>query len=485
MIARSLRRPGATPLALASLVPVLGSIAAILAILAGAEASLIVIAGLILAFAAVFTPGIVFAAYLLIPFYKGAVQGYSPVDITVLLALLNVLQIVPVLLDRRPRAVSTAGILLWVALAVLILGGILYAPDPGLASGRVANWGALVFLPILAAALRVGSDPRHVRQFLWAFFGAGIVTVVLGITQLSSNERLVVLGMNTIQVARAALLVPVLAGAFVLVEGRLAWRAAAIALIPAALVVALASGSRGPVLVFVALALLAAISYVSRPHSRDWRPVVIGLGLASIVTVSIVAADVSSPSIARFELLGDSIQAGLAGDLEASPGDTSTAARMTLFGFALSLFEEHPILGVGPAGFEALSPRLLGPTEADAYPHDALLQFAAESGLVGVALFLGLVVLGLTRRLPPGSVSGAVRVAFLFFLLNAMVSGNIFDDRETWGLLMLILLIDTPRVVRQRTGSRDAPIGLRSPDGTVSPAWARPTPSATAPPTTG
>jgi hypothetical protein len=36
----------------------------------------------------------------------------------------------------------------------------------------------------------------------------------------------------------------------------------------------------------------------------------------------------------------------------------------------------------------------------------------------------------------------------LFFLLNSMVSGDIMSDRETWGLLMLVLLVEVQAPVR-------------------------------------
>ena len=53
----------------------------------------------------------------------------------------------------------------------------------------------------------------------------------------------------------------------------------------------------------------------------------------------------------------------------------------------------------------------------------------------------------MTRRLPSEGPWRAVRILFLFYLLNAMVSGDIFSDRETWGLLLLVLLIEVPRTV--------------------------------------
>jgi O-antigen ligase len=217
-----------------------------------------------------------------------------------------------------------------------------------------------------------------------------------------------------------------------------------IALIPIALVVALASGSRGPLLVLVVLVALWGIRSLARPRTVDWRVagVIAGVALASIVVLSFVARDLPTLSLRQFAGFTAFVQGGLAGDPGASGSDTSSATRVSLYGLAVSLFEGRPIVGVGTAGFEALSPRSLGPIDAGAYPHDAVLQFAAEYGIVGVTLFISLVLVALSRRLPQGRSAFALRALFLFYLLNAMVSGDIFSDRETWGLLLLLLLLD-------------------------------------------
>ena len=421
-----------------------GTVSALGVIVAGPFAGIALIAGMLAVVVAAFMPGVLFAAYLLIPIYKGALQAYSPVDITALLALLNALQIIPVVADRGRRDVSRPGTMLWVALAVLVLCGVLYAPDQDLALRRAGTYWALVLLPILPAARRVGSEPRHVRDFLWTFFGMGAVTAVLGLTQLSNTERLVVLATNTIQVGRAALLVPLVGVTFVMHERSPLVRAVTIVLIPTAVIVAIASGSRGPLLVLASLGGLGAILSLARPRAVNWRLAggIAGLVLASTAVVSLAIPNLPVPSIERFASFGDFVQGGLSGDASISAVDPE---RVRLYGLAVSLFEEQPILGVGTAGFEALSPRLLGPIDGLAYPHNALLQFAAEFGLVGLAVFVSLVLLALTRRLPRGTYGRAVRVLFLFFLLNAMVSGDIFQDRTTWGLLMLLLMADASR----------------------------------------
>ncbi len=113
------------------------------------------------------------------------------------------------------------------------------------------------------------------------------------------------------------------------------------------------------------------------------------------------------------------------------------------------MFEERPVLGFGTSGFEAMSIRFLGYDEA--YPHDAVLQFAAEYGLAGAALFVSLILVGLLRRLP--AIGWPVKVLFVYFLLEGMLSGDIFADRATWGLLLILFLMTVPSVIAQVTES--------------------------------
>ena len=411
-------------------------------VIAGPVLAVILTMGFILVWAAVAMPGFLLAVFLLIPFYKGALQPYLPIDITIVLAAANVLQIIPVLFVGRPVGISRAGVTLWIALGALVLAGTLYAPDEGLALSAAITFWALLTLPLLAAGLRVGSDPRLVRQFLWSFFGMGVITVLLGLAQMSRADRLVVLGMDTIQVSVAALFVPLLGVSFVLLEGRPSVRAATILLIPAAFIVALASGSRGPLLMLLVLAGLVGLRQLMRRRAVNRRLIaaVAGAVVTTVVLLVSAAALLPALSIERFTLFGSFVASLLAGDPLASTGDTSSEARVRLFSLATTIFTDHPLLGVGPTGFQVLSPRYVGPYLADRYPHNALLQFAAEFGLVGVTLFVVIVAFAITRRIPPGSAWWSVRIGFVFFLLNSMLSGDVLEDRMLWGFLLLLLL---------------------------------------------
>ena len=445
----------------------IGLAAGALAAVAGPVAGILVAVGTLGLLGSAYTPGLVFAAYLFVGFYKGALQAYSPIDLTILLALASAIQIVPLLFDRRERHMPIWGIALWTGLALLILGGAIYAPDQSLALNKVALWWALVFLAMIPAAIRVGSEERYVRQFVLAFFGMGALVVVAGVAALSPTERLVVLGENTIEVSRAALLVPLLGVAYVARQSSRPLLVMAVVLTPPAFVVALASGSRGPLIFLALLGVVAAIRSLARPSSVDWRlaGVAAGLAVASIVLISVAATQLPGESISRFGSFADFAQDEASGTASGTSADLSSAIRVSLSDLAITLFEEHPLLGVGTGGYEYLSPRYLPPKEAEPYPHNALLQLAAEFGVVGVVVFAGLVAFALTRRLPQCPSVRAVRVLYLFFLLNSLVSTDIYTDRATWGVLLLLLVIDMRPVIRRR-GEIAGPT-RRSADGTT------------------
>jgi O-antigen ligase len=438
-----------------------GLAAAAIVALFGPTVAILLVVGVACVGAAVAMPGVLLAAYLLIPFYKGAVQPFLPIDITVILAAANALQLVPVVLGSHPRRIPWPGVALWFGIATLVLAGTLWASDQGLALSTAVTFWLLVCLPLLAAALRVGSDPRYVRQLLWAFFVMGVITAVLGLVNLSTADRLVILGMNTIQVSVAACLVPLVGVAFVLREDLGPVRAMTIVLIPVAFVVAIASGSRGPLLLILLIAVVALARRLLGPGGVSPRVVAAAGGtlLAAALILSLSSAFLPALSIQRFTLFGDFVASLLSGSSTTAPGDTSSADRLRLYGIAVAIFSDHPILGSGPAGFEVLSPSYAGSGGGDRYPHDSVLQFAAEFGIVGVLAFLSLIGATLARRAPPDSVWTAVRVILVFVLLNSLISGDILEDRLLWGLMALVLLapVDARPAVPAPVGEESAP----------------------------
>jgi putative inorganic carbon (hco3(-)) transporter len=105
--------------------------------------------------------------------------------------------------------------------------------------------------------------------------------------------------------------------------------------------------------------------------------------------------------------------------------------RFEFWGAAVILTVDHPLLGVGPGNFQFYADDLTGQPpsvlETPTVVHDVFLDISCELGLLGVALFVGYLVISF-RRLgeavdhmlgPPGWAS-AVRTAFIIAVVGAL-----------------------------------------------------------------
>jgi O-antigen ligase len=371
---------------------------------------------------ALYLPGVLLALYVVVPsFFKAALQPYAPIDLTLLLAALCAPQALYLL--RRPEAIR--GIAVWAALTLVIIASVLWALDSYLAQDRGIYWLALGFLPLLAA-VRVAADERHVRHFLRVVLAAAALMVFAGLAGFDPSVRTEALGANTIQSARAALMVPILAVA--LRDEPWPVRALAIGLTPVAVYVALSTGSRGAL---VALFVVGGLILVSLLRDRRRLMAALFALLALTVIGSFVVAELvvlPRAALDRYTLLGifsgDAVQ--------------SEAARWSVYDNALAAFADAPLLGIGIGNFAVFEPVLR-------YPHNLVLQFAAELGMVGLVALGAVLWTALSRR-SDGYPWAAVRWLALFLVVGAMFSGDAVENRMMWA--MIVLLIAAPTVGR-------------------------------------
>ncbi|MEO3386747.1 O-antigen ligase family protein [Mesorhizobium sp. CAU 1741] len=131
------------------------------------------------------------------------------------------------------------------------------------------------------------------------------------------------------------------------------------------------SGTRG---IFVALAAgLMMIGWLGARQIRAW--------LAAALVILVVAA-----AVPMMPLVGgaEPFRAGLARLLVnfhqsgIMAADVSGVVRMEQLSMGLTLWADHPLLGVGLGGYSVLTGR--------DYPHNIFVEVAAESGAVGLAL---------------------------------------------------------------------------------------------------
>ena len=378
-------------------------------------------------------PGLLLAAYLYIPFYKAGIQPLLPVDLTLVLAV-GCVGISCLLFVRNPYGAKIDAVMIWSGFLVLVASGVLVASDQDLANETLLNFALLTWLP-LTLAVHVGANRKWSNQFLLStlvlsliFTLIGLVTIIVGTTGVRLESM-----SNTIGTSRAALLLVVvlLAGFGKDSRSPARWLWAAV---PLSGFVAFATGSRGPILAL----MIALVAVVIRLRIRE-LPRYAGWGLlAAILVMLLVGSGVSKnwvPEVGTDRIV--SIVDALVGDAEL---DGSASTRLELFTHAREMFWERPLLGFGTAGFEqnvSESENLSG----HSYPHNLLLQFASDFGLVGLLLFSFLFVVA-TRR-----VRGAHRdetyagifALTIFSVVSAMLSNDLYDNRWMWGMLLIQL----------------------------------------------
>jgi O-antigen ligase len=197
------------------------------------------------------------------------------------------------------------------------------------------------------------------------------------------------------------------------------------------------------------LAVLAALRW-------GWRPVAIAAGVVAVVGLAVVLL---APGLFKLKL-------------ESSRSlDRATSGRLDLMGGGVAMFADRPVYGFGSGSFaeqfrerEAASSR-----EAASASHTIPITFAAEQGVVGLAVYLtvlasafALLFRGLAplrERAPPlRLVSRAyLAAAFSGLILHTMLYAAFLEDPITWTLIAAGIVLARPEAeVLRATASSSA-----------------------------
>ncbi len=162
--------------------------------------------------------------------------------------------------------------------------------------------------------------------------------------------------------------------------------------------------------------------------------------LAAIVLAAAVMAGIAAGEPKVRHSLVHHTSAGL---------NSASSGRYSLVANGIRIAIAHPGVGVGVGGFKhayAQRTKLKGKEPKTAASHDTPVTVAAESGLVGLALFVWLaaafMVDGFRRidRSFAGRVSLAAVLALAAILVHSLFYNDFFEDPTTWGLFGLIAL---------------------------------------------
>jgi len=308
-------------------------------------------------------------------------------------------------------------------LAVLLLARL----QPGEYAGAKVQLFLAQNVLLLLAGVLIARNAARFDMYLTLALGLAVASAVLLVQQflsgtaedLYSGRFTNSVDINPILAGRQAATGILIAVSFVL-AARANWlRTVALAALPLLGISLLAAGSRGPVLALV-VGLLVLVS-LSLADKRV-RARLLTVAAAASVAVAIVPLLVPGEAIERSTSFLIGSQEGV-----------SSNGRLELWGRAVDAFLEQPLLGLGTGGFAELEPVFQ-------YPHNILLESAAELGVVGlvaVAVLLAATAARLSAvwRSSVGATRAHTALTGGFFaagLVNALLSDAIEGTAQLW-----------------------------------------------------
>jgi O-antigen ligase len=371
--------------------------------------------GIVAALGAVLAPQLLLALFLVAgglktaPFLSGV-----PVDLTLLTAA-GVLVAVG-LRASRPDGLHPfpPASVLAIALAALIALSVLWAPDPALALDKAYRFEIFTLLAFYAplVLVRSRSDLTRLMIFLVA---TSLLIALTAVPGKYPNQPLTIAGgKSEIELALYAGAGVVAAVGYLMLVSKSRWRV--LWVIPAVVMAntVIEAGSRGALIGSMVTLVVIGVMVVARSRTRY---VPVAFGVAAVVAAVVVGSQLTGPAAAKYQ--------GLFGG--EAPVQT-LGKRNFLMRSGIEIARDYP-MGRGAAGYEA--------DTGFAYPHNALVEVAAEQGIIGLGLLLALIVAAfrsaLRAREGPLSPEAIVVIGLLIILVaDAMVSQTFTQFRLLW-----------------------------------------------------
>ena len=360
-------------------------------------------------------------------------------------------------------APGPAGIASWMkpllAASVLLYAvGLLYSDDQS--QGLLNFCFFLVpFALVFALVLDVDWNPRTLRVALYTVVGLALVWAVVGFVEYQLRELLwneVVIRSNDFHVyfrvnslfwdpnvygRYLALVITVVAAA--LLWARQYRDALALAVISGVLWLAL-------ITTFSQSSFIALLAGLAALVALRWSVKLVLGGLGGLALLTVVFATLAGGLV----------------KLNLDRLNPQTAGRADLVSGGIELFGDRPLTGYGPGSFSlSFREQVSGPNAPVTESHTEPITVAAEQGLIGLVVYLGLIVSGLfvlgagMRSSMPGfagrsspaqshggeadpdrgppAARAAVLAAFIAVLVHTLTYAGFLDDPVTWVLLAI------------------------------------------------
>lgn len=307
---------------------------------------------------------------------------------------------------------------------------VLWSPFPEKGLEKAVLFETLPMLAFFSPFFLVRRRTELIR-FLITVVAIGLmVALTAEKTDVASNP-LVAAGGNEIELAMAAGLGLLASFGYLFVVWpnitRLIWLAPATLLA----VTILKAGSRG-VLIGTVLGLLFLTVWLSMGQARTRR------ALFAVLAAAAVTAVIAGPQLAG----SDAAEKYRSGIFSTNPANV-IRSRDYVFREGVILFAAHP-LGMGLGGYEDKT--------NERYPHNLILEYGTELGLLAVLLFVGLYVLSWralswdrVRGTPEAALCGAL---LILYGIESLVSFGPNESRPLWFTMGLALSLPAFRADR-------------------------------------
>jgi len=383
-----------------------------------------------------------FVLFLFAGYYKADPRFASVqarVDITVLFALLSFSVLAcrfarGRLWRRVPRA-SVRMLLLFILLCMCLLGGVLHPGITGYGFDKAVRFVVLTGWAVWGAALVITDQPS-LKRFTWAVAAVGTamaIDALVGTGTAGAAWFVTAFGSNYIALARATGLGLITVVTFLLpLTRRHPAKVVLLGMIGVQLLAAARAGARGPVAALaLALLLFVFTGFQLLPVLRVERFTLrfCTAALAVVFVVGGILQRIANTLVQRMLVL-------------VSEGGISALTRLEYFSAAMTLWATSPLWGVGTGAF-ALSQGAFG---GRLYPHNIVLELGTETGLIGAGVFAAMIWVAFERglhflrrsRAGDRFLARYLLVATAFLLFNALVSGDINDNRMLFVFLALL-----------------------------------------------
>jgi O-antigen ligase len=319
-----------------------------------------------------------------------------------------------------------------------------WSPGGDYAQQKTLYIATLTFWPLIATAVIIAYDTRRLYRFLFllALFSSWIaLEAFLSFRQLGGEGFIEVLGGNYLGVGRVLGIGAItILGYYLFFAETGPSKVAALTLFGFFMALLFVVGGRGP--------LMATILAMLVPLLSGWRfSPAGGLQLRRHVLPLLAFIGIMLAASTYLILGGDPPTTLDRALLLYQPGAAGTAAvRLDYYADSLSMWTANPVFGHGVGSW----PELMPDSVMDLYPHNIFLEIMVEYGLVGLTLFVGLLIYG-WRALGRSSLAhhDPVRVLIVMLvvntLANALVSGDIPDNRALFGMLGLMVFTAAKR----------------------------------------